>query len=140
MLQSQTKADAQLLEGEIALERKRLSPAVDAFQNAQKLRDTWISHFLLGRAYVEAGHFAEALTELETCRKRRGEATDLFFADMTTLRYLPPLYYWLGRAQEGMGTTEAARNSYKEFLALRKEANAGAPLVADAKKRAGATQ
>jgi eukaryotic-like serine/threonine-protein kinase len=136
MLQSQTKSDAQLLEGEIALERNRLSPAVDAFQNAQKLRDTWISHFLLGRVYTEAGHFAEALTELETCRKRRGEATDLFFADMTTLRYLPPLYYWLGRAQEGMGTTEAARNNYKEFLALRAEANPVAPLVVDAKRRA----
>jgi tetratricopeptide (TPR) repeat protein len=137
MLQSQTKSDAQLLEGEIALERKRLSPAVDAFQNAQKLRDTWISHFLLGRAYLEAGHFAEALTELETCRKRRGEATDLFFADMTTLRYLPPLYYWLGRAQEGMGTTEAARSSYKDFLTLRAEADPGAPLVADARNRGG---
>ncbi len=137
MLQSQTRSDAQLLEGEIALERKRLSLSVDSFQNAQKLRDTWISHFLLGRAYAEAGHFAESLTELETCRKRRGEAADLFFADMTTLRYLPPLYYWLGRAQEGLGTNEAARNSYKEFLALRAEANPGAPLVADARRRAG---
>ena len=140
MLQSQTKSDAQLIEGEIALERKRVSQAVDAFQNAQKLRDTWISHFLLGRAYIEAGHFAEALTELDLCRKRRGEATDLFFADMTTLRYLPPLYYWLGRAQEGLGTRDAARDSYKEFLALRAEANPGAPLVADAKRRAGAAQ
>jgi tetratricopeptide (TPR) repeat protein len=137
MLQSQTKSDALLLEGEIALERKRLSQAVDAFQNAQKLRDTWISHFLLGRAYIEAGHFAEALTELETCRKRRGEAADLFFADMTTLRYLTPLYYWLGRAQEGLGTAEAARASYKEFLALRAEANMDAPLAADASRRVG---
>jgi tetratricopeptide (TPR) repeat protein len=140
MLQSQTKSDAQLIEGTVALQRKRLSAAVEAFQSAQKLRDTWISHLLLGRAYTEAGHFAEALTELEACRKRRGEATDLFFADMTTLRYLPPLYYWLGRAQEGMGTAEAARASYKEFLALRAEANPGDPLVADAKHRSGAAQ
>jgi tetratricopeptide (TPR) repeat protein len=137
MLQDQMKADARLLEGEISLQRKRVSEAVDAFQNAQKLRDTWISHFLLGRAYLEAGHFAEALTELETCRKRRGEAADLFFADMTTLRYLPPLYYWAGRAQEGMGTSEAARASYKEFLALRAEANPSAPLVEDARRRSG---
>ena len=56
---------------------------------------------------------------------------------MTTLRYLPPLYYWLGRAQEGLGTSEAARNSYKELLALRAEANPGAPIVADARRRAG---
>jgi hypothetical protein len=59
---------------------------------------------------------------------------------MTTLRYLPPLYYWLGRAQEGLGTTEAARTNYKEFLALRAEANPGAPLVADAQRRAGAAR
>jgi hypothetical protein len=56
---------------------------------------------------------AEALAELEICRKRRGEAADLFSADMTTLRYLPPLYYWLGRAQEGLGTKDGARASFQ---------------------------
>ncbi len=137
LMQDQTKSDALLIEGEIALQRNRLGEAVHAFRDAQKLRDTWISHFLLGRAYTEAGHFAEALTELETCRKRRGEATDLFLADMTTLRYLPPLHYWMGRAQEGLGMTEAARKSYHEFLALRAEADAGAPLVDDARRRGG---
>lgn len=137
MLQSQTRSYAQLIDGEIAQRRKQFPAAVEAFQSAQKMRDSWISHFLLGRAYVEAGHFAEALTELEICRKRRGEAADLFFADMTTLRYLPPLYYWLGRAQEGLGTKEAARDSYREFLKLRAEATPGAPMVGDARRRSG---
>ena len=137
MLQSQTRSYARLIEGEIAQRRKQIPAAVEAFQEAQKLRDSWISHFLLGKAYAEAGHFAEALTELEVCRKRRGEAADLFFADMTTLRYLPPLYYWLGRAQEGLGTANAARASYGEFLKLRAEATPGAPLVEDARRRSG---
>jgi tetratricopeptide (TPR) repeat protein/predicted Ser/Thr protein kinase len=137
MLQSQTRSYARLIEGEIAQRRKQFPTAVEAFQEAQKLRDSWISHFLLGKAYTEAGHFAEALSELEVCRKRRGEAADLFFADMTTLRYLPPLYYWLGRAQEGLGTKEAALASFGEFLKLRAEATPGAPLVEDARRRGG---
>ena len=51
------------------------------------------------------GHSAEALAELEQCVKRRGEATDAFFSDMPTLRYLPTAYYYLARAQEGLGAT-----------------------------------
>jgi tetratricopeptide (TPR) repeat protein len=134
-LQNETKSVARLILGEIALQRNRMNEAVEAFQEAQKLQDSWISRFLLGRAYAQAGHFAEALSELDTCRKRKGEAADLFFEDMTTLRYLPPLYYWQGRAQEGLGSKEGARKSYQEFLALRAEANPGAPLVEDAKRR-----
>ncbi len=137
MLQAHTKADARLIAGEVALQRHRVAEAVEAFQEALRLHNSWMAHFLLGQAYVEAGHFAEALTELETCRQRRGEAADLFIADMTTLRYLPPLYYWIGRAQEGLGTTQAARASYQEFLKLRTDGDPGGPLVADTKRRAG---
>lgn len=135
MLQSQTRSYARLIMGEIALRHKRLPEALDAFHEGQKLHDSWISHFLLGRAYIEAGHFGEAVGELETCRKRQGEATDLFFVDTTTIRYLPPLYYWLGRAQEGLFMKEAAQASYQEFLKLRAEADPGDPLAADAKLR-----
>jgi tetratricopeptide (TPR) repeat protein len=137
LLQPQTRGYAKLIAGELALERKQFPEAVDAFQEAQKLHDSWISHFLLGRAYVEAGHHPEALAQLEICRRRKGEAADPFIADTTTLRYLPPLYYWLGRAQEGMGTAQAARTSYQEFLKLRVDADPGGPLVADAMRRIG---
>jgi len=137
MLQIQTKSFARLIVGEIALQRNRLPEAVEAFREGQKLLDSWIAHLLLGKAYVQAGHFAEALAELEICRKRRGEAADFLFADSTTLRYLPPLYYWLARAQQGVGMADAARQSYQEFLKLRAEANPGDPLVADAKRRSG---
>ena len=41
---------------------------------------------------MEAEHYAEALTELELCLKRRGETTDVFFYDIPTIRYQPPLY------------------------------------------------
>jgi tetratricopeptide (TPR) repeat protein len=136
-LQIQTKSYARLIEGEIALQRKQIPEALEAFRDGQKLLDSWIAHFLLGRAHLEAGQYADGLAELEICLKRRGEATDFLFADTSTLRYLPPLYYWLGRAQEGLGSKDAARASYGTFLKLRSEANPGDPLVDDARRRIG---
>jgi tetratricopeptide (TPR) repeat protein len=135
MLQPQTRGYAKLIVGEMALERKQFPEALDAIQAAQKLHNSWFSHFLLGRTYVEAGHETEALAHLEECLRRKGESADPFIADTTTLRYLPPLYYWLGRAQEGTGTAQAARASYQEFLKLRVDADPGDPLVADAMRR-----
>ena len=135
MLQRHTTAYARLITGEIASEHGRVGEAIDAFRDAQKRQDSWFSRFLLGKAYVEAGHFAEAIAELELSVKRRGETTDVFFYDMPTLRYLPPVYYWLGRAQEGLGVTAEARKSYEQFLALRADANPPDQLAVDAKQR-----
>ncbi|MBI2820034.1 MAG: protein kinase [Acidobacteria bacterium] len=140
MLQPQTKSYARLIEGEIDMQQQRLTEAVEAFTEGNKLLDSWISHFLLGRAYTEAGHYGEAWAQFDLCWKRSGEAADLFFADMTTLRYLPPLYYWSGRAQEGLGMKETAQNSYQVFLKLRADTDPSAPLVADARQRSAAIQ
>jgi len=136
-LQNLTKSLASMIKGDIAMKRKQLSAAVDAYREAQKLQDSWISHVLLGRAYVEAGLFPEALTELETAEKKASEASDLFDYNTTSLHYLPPLYYWLGRAKEGIGTADAARKSYQRYIAIREKADADDPLLADAKRRAG---
>jgi tetratricopeptide (TPR) repeat protein len=139
-LQKQTKSLALMLRGDIAMKRKRLSDAVDAYRDAQKAHDSWLSRLLLGQAYVEADHFPEALTQLDTAAKRASEATDLFDSDTTTLRYLPPLYYWLGRAQEGIGSSEAARKSYGRFIALRAQSDPRDALLADAQRRSGGGQ
>ena len=138
-LQKQTKSLALMIKGDIAMKRNRLSDAVDAYRDAQKAHDSWISRLLLGQAYVQAGngHFPEALTQLETADKRASEATDLFDSDTTTLRYLPPLYYWLGRAQEGVGSSDAARKSYERYVSIRAQADPGDRLLADARRRAG---
>ena len=61
--------------------------------------------------------------------------TDVFFYDMPTLRYLPPMYYWLARAQEGVGATVAAKKFYEQFLSLRAEADPPDALAADARRR-----
>ena len=136
-LQRHTTAYARQIQGEIALEQGRLGDAIEAFSDAQKRRDSWFSRYLLGRAYLAAGtsHAAEALAEFERCLKRRGEASDAFIDDMPTLRYLPPAYYWLARAQESVGSAVEARKNYEQFLTLRADADSPDPLVVDARRR-----
>jgi tetratricopeptide (TPR) repeat protein len=135
-LQTHASAYARLINGEAAHRRGRTGEAIEVFLDAQKRHDSWWSRFLLGRTYVEAGgHFTEGLRELELCVKRRGEAADVFVDDLPTLRYLPPAYYWLGRAQEGAGVAGAGRANYELFVKLRSGADPPDPLVADAMRR-----
>jgi tetratricopeptide (TPR) repeat protein len=134
-LQKQNRAYAKIVLAEIALEDKKVADATDLLTQARALSDVWLGRFDLGVAYVQAGHFAEAVSELEACEKRRGEATALFFDDVPTLRYLATLPYWIGRAQEGLGMTGPAKTRYEAFLNLRK--NAGDPLADDARRRVG---
>ncbi|MCA1827593.1 MAG: protein kinase [Myxococcales bacterium] len=129
------QAYAAILEGEDLLRRGDARAAVRALRRAQELLDTWIGRFVLARAWLESGAFPEAHEELETCLKRRGEATALFVDEVPTLRYLPAVHYWLGRAQEGLHSPAAAA-SYRTFLSFKEKADAGAdPLVEDARRR-----
>jgi tetratricopeptide (TPR) repeat protein len=140
MLQRHTTAYGRTILGELAVRKGRLAGGIEMFRDAETRRDTWFVRFLLGKTYAEAGHYAEALSELELCIKRRGEATDTFIYDTPTLRYLPPAYYWLGRAQEGLGAKAEAQKNYGEFLKLRAEADSPDPLAVDARKRHAALQ
>jgi serine/threonine protein kinase/tetratricopeptide (TPR) repeat protein len=135
VLQRHTTAYAGIIRGEIALRHGRLAEGIEILRGAQQRHDSWFSRFVLGKAYVEAEHYAEALTELELCLKRRGETTDVFFYDIPTIRYQPPLYYWLARAQEALGAAAQAQKNYEQFLALRVSANPPDPLALDAQKR-----
>jgi eukaryotic-like serine/threonine-protein kinase len=133
-LQPQARAYGKLLEGRLALKQRRRIDAVEAFLGAQKLADSWLARFDLGVAYVEAGSYAEGRAELETAEKRRGEATAIFLDEVPSFRYLVPLHYWLGRAQEGVGASDGARKNFQQFLALRPGRSADA-LVEDARRR-----
>jgi hypothetical protein len=73
----------------------------------------------------------EANSEFETCLKRRGEASAVFLDDVPTFRYLPPVYYYLGRTQEGLNSASADA-TYRQFLSIRKADDA---LTLDAKRR-----
>jgi tetratricopeptide (TPR) repeat protein len=78
VLEQDPQAYAELIRGEAELSRGKPQDAIRTLENARKLADTWMGHFLLGRAYLEAGAFPDADRELEICVKRRGEATALF--------------------------------------------------------------
>jgi tetratricopeptide (TPR) repeat protein/predicted Ser/Thr protein kinase len=127
------QAYARLIDGEIALAQGRAPDAIKAFHEAAAQVDTWIGHIALGRAYLAAGQYTEAYSEFESCLKRRGEAAAVFLDDLPTVRFLPQVYYYLGRAQEGL-KSPGAKDSYKKFLEIKILA-AGDPLVEDAKKR-----
>jgi tetratricopeptide (TPR) repeat protein len=135
-LDPDSQAYGKLLEGEMSLKRGDPKRAILFFQDAQKLSDTWMGRLDLGRAYIDAGAFTEADSELEKCLKRRGEASAVYLDDVPTFRVLPPVSYYLGRAQEGM-KSPAAADSYKAFLAIKLKGDE-AGLVKDAEKRVAA--
>jgi hypothetical protein len=89
----------------------------------------------LGRAYLEREAFTEAYSEFEKCRKRMGEAMSIYLVnDLPTFRYLDSLYYYIGRAQEGLGSL-ATKESYQKFLKIKEKADEGHLLVEDARHR-----
>jgi tetratricopeptide (TPR) repeat protein len=135
-LQTQARAYAKIIDGNIWLMKRRRATALDSFRDAKGHADFWMARLDMGITYVQAGAWAEALSELEECERRRGEATAIFLDDTPSVRYLGPLPYWLARAQEGVGQQAAAMANYKAFLAVRAAATTD-PLVVDARKRAG---
>jgi tetratricopeptide (TPR) repeat protein len=134
--ETEPRTYVKLIEGEIKLAEKYPADAVVIFLEAQAMLDTWLGRLLLGRAYLELGSYPEAHAEFEACLKRRGEATSIFFNDTATYHYFPPVYYYLGRAKEGLGSP-AAKGSYQKFLDMQSQADAGSPLIADAQNRLG---
>lgn len=115
--QVEAQAYAKLIEGEIALKERDPRQAVKVLTEANRLVDTWIGRFDLGRAYLELGAFPEADSEFDRCIKRRGEALAMFL-DMPTYGYFPPAYYYQGRAREGMKLS-GYMDSYRKYWAIR---------------------
>jgi tetratricopeptide (TPR) repeat protein len=136
-LEPEPRSYARLLEGEAQLARGKTQAAIDLFQQARALSDTWIGRLDLGRAYLEAGAFTEASSEFDACEKRKGEAVSVFLDDVPSFRYFPQVYYYRARVLEGMNST-AAGDSYKTFLVIKAKADPSDALVADARKRAKA--
>ena len=133
------RAYGHIIAGELAMSRGRATEAIAVFSDAIKAADVWLARFNRGVAYVEAGRFAEAISELEICAKRRGEVSAVFLDDLPTYRYIAVLPYWLGRAQEGLGMTTAALGSFEQYLRIKAAADSEHnPLLADARNRKAA--
>lgn len=135
-LRPDNRAYAHLIDAQCAIMIDDTVAAYDSLQSALALADAWLVRFVLGIAYVNGGHFVEALSEFEACAARRGEATALFLDDVPTVRYLSQLPYWTGRAKEGLGLTDEANAAYRQFLALRLDTSTD-PWSVDARARLG---
>jgi len=134
-LASEPQAYGKIITGLIALKRKDANEGVRQISAANSLLDTWIGHFDLGLAYLAAGAFPEADSQFDQCMKRRGEAIELFDDNVPTYEFFPPVYYYEGRARQGMNSGGFA-DFYKSYLNIRQQSS-GDPLAADARHRIG---
>jgi tetratricopeptide (TPR) repeat protein len=134
-LQVASQAYGKIILGEIALKAKDSRQAIQSLTEANNLMDTWIGRFDMGRAYLEAGAFAEADSEFDRCVKRRGEALELFMDDGPTYSYLPVVYYYQGRVREGLKSPDFA-DFYKNYLNIRGKSSED-PLVSEVHHRLG---
>ena len=134
-LQPEPQAYAKLLAGELALKAGNARDAIRSITEANGILDTWIGRFELARAYLDAGAFPQADSELDRCIKRRGEAILLFMDEVPTYGYFPPVYYYQGRVREGLkssGFTE----SYQKYIDIRQKPGED-PLLAEIHRRIG---
>jgi predicted Ser/Thr protein kinase len=134
-VQTEAQADAKIIEAALALKRKDTQQAIKALTDANTLLNTWLGHFELGRAYLEANAFAEADSEFDQCLRRRGEALSLFMDNLPTYGYLPPVYYYQGRLREGLKSAGFA-DSYRTYLSIRGQAGED-PLLPEIRHRLG---
>ena len=132
---SEPQAYAKLIGGLIASKRKDAMEAVKQIKAANALLDTWIGRFELGRAYLDASAFPEADAEFAKCIQRRGEAIELFDDNVPTYAYFPAVYYYDGRAREGMKSANFV-DSYKSYLSTRGQSSDD-PLVPEVRHLVG---
>jgi tetratricopeptide (TPR) repeat protein len=131
-LQPQSRAFGRMLEGSIARVEGDYADAVDLQRSALELADLWLIRFELGRTFLEAEAFAEALSEFGACEARIGEASAVFLDDQPTWRRLASLPYWSARAQQGLGMHTSSIEGFQVFLDRRPQ---GGPLADDARQR-----
>ena len=134
-VQAEPQAYAKLILGEVALKTGNAREAITLFTDANNLLDTWMGRLQLGRAYLEAGAFAEADSEFDRCIKRRGEAILLFMDEAPSYGYFPPVYYYQGRVREGLKSSGFA-DSYRAYLDIRSKPGED-PLLAEVSHRVG---
>lgn len=133
-LSSEAKAYAKLIEGKIAEQNDEIHEAIDFYNASLDILDMWLTRLALGKAYLKIEAWTEAHVELDQCKNRLGEATSVFFDDTPTFHTFPQVYYYLGLAQQGIGSLAAAE-SFQKFLSLKQKADWDDPMVKDAQER-----
>jgi tetratricopeptide (TPR) repeat protein len=131
---AERQAFGKIIQGEIALKNGDPREAIKVLTDANSIISTWLGHFDLGRAYLELGAFPQADGEFDICIKRRGEVLSLLDEE-PTYGYFPPVYYYQGRAREGM-KARAFADSYQEYFRIRGAAGED-PLLPEIRRRTG---
>jgi eukaryotic-like serine/threonine-protein kinase len=131
---AEPRAYGKIIEGEIAIAAGEPKRAIPLLTEANGLFDTWLGHYALGRAYLDAKQWPQADSEFDRCIGRRGEALSLFLDEEPTAGFLPAAYYFQGRVREGGGSRSA--ESYDQYLAMRGKSTED-QLVPDVRKRLG---
>ena len=134
-LQTESQAYAKIIEGLIAQQQGDPRLAIKSLTEANTLLDTWIGHFDLGRAYLDANAPLQADSEFDRCLKRRGEALSLFLDEEPSFAYFPPIHYYQGRVRQALNA-EGFANSYRAYLSIRGSSKED-PLLPDVRRRAG---
>lgn len=129
------QAYAKIIEGTVALKSGDARKAIEVLTEANKVLDTWIGHYDLARAYLEAGAFVDADAELDRCITRRGESLELWLNNVPTSGYFPTIYYLQGRVREGLKSPGYAE-SYRTYVSIRGNA-AEDPLIPETRRRLG---
>ena len=118
-IQERPRAAADAISGALALSESDYVRALDAFNASLQRVDFWLTRFWLGKAYALSGNHAEALGEFELALERIGESSALFLDDIPTFHFHAPLYYWLGRTKQDMGSLQGAAENLGKYLSLR---------------------
>jgi tetratricopeptide (TPR) repeat protein len=135
---AEPQAAGKIIEGVIALKGGNARDAIRLLNDANGVLDTWLGHFDLGRAYLEADVLAQADSEFDRCVSRRGEALSLLLDEEPTAGYFPIVYYYQGRTREGLNSPRFA-DAYRAYLAIRGESKDD-PLLPEIRKRAAAVK
>ena len=129
---AESRMYAELVRAAVALKRGAAPEAVTHGRAAVKLVDSWLARLALARSQVEAASWTEALDELDRLEKRRGEGVDVYLEIAPSVRFLPAVAYFTGRAREGLKDPRAAE-AYRAFLSVKQGDED--PMAADARRR-----
>jgi len=127
------RVDAMLIEGEGRLARGEANAAIEQFEAAQQVIDTWIGRLDLARAYIAAGAFPQATAQLDVLKQRIGEGTSALIDEQPSAYLLRYVYYLEGRALAGVGSAHASE-AYRHLLAIGR-GDTRDPLALDARAR-----
>ena len=117
----------------VALDEKDSAAALDALQPALPFEfgsptpgiAMGYPAYLRGLAYLQAGKAKEAAAEFQKILDHRGVVLNFPLAALAHLQ--------LARARAAMGDKAGAREAYRDFLALWKDADANNPILLQAK-------